>query len=132
MLSGGNRAARPRSSRRRRVPLYWLGPASTRRVGSLCAAPPPSTFRLVVRWAPQPPSPLGAQRRAHGDFRPPPSRVAGTFQLPSRRLLRQSRLRHQARFTCSGLGSLRRSFSPSADFCPPIGLPLDSPSTRQV
>jgi hypothetical protein len=39
---------------------------------------------------------------------------------------------HRAGFTCSSLGSLRRSFSPSADCCPPFGKPLGLPSLRQV
>jgi hypothetical protein len=46
---------RRRSSRRRRGPLDGLGPASTRRGGALCAAPPPAPCRSVVRWAPPPP-----------------------------------------------------------------------------
>jgi hypothetical protein len=41
-------------------------------------------------------------------------------------------LRHRSRFLRSGLGTLRRSLSPSADFCPPIGRPCGRPSTRQV
>ncbi len=76
--------------------------------------------------------PFDARALAHGDFRPPPSRVVGASQLPWLRLFRQSKPRHRAGFTCSGLGSVRRPLSPSADFCAPIGLPLDSPSTRQA
>jgi hypothetical protein len=86
----------------------------------------------VVRWAPRPPVPFDARHPAHGDCRPPPSWVAGVSQLAWRRLLRYTRLWHRGGFTCSGLGSLRRPFSPSADCCPPLGKPLSLPSLRQV
>jgi hypothetical protein len=76
--------------------------------------------------------PFGARHRAHGDFRLPPSQVVGTSQLSWQRLLRLTRLWHRAGFTCSGLGSLRRSLLPSADFCPPIEKPFSFPSTRQM
>ena len=81
---------------------------------------------------PRPPGPFEARQRAHGACRPPPARVVGASPLASRRLLRDTRWGPRAERPCSGLGSRRRSFWPSADGCPPFGTSLGLPSRRPV
>jgi hypothetical protein len=60
-----------------------------------------------------------------------PWRVSGANNIPTPRGY-STRAWHRAGFTGSGLGARRRSFSPSADFCPPIERPLGPPSPRQM
>jgi hypothetical protein len=130
--SGANPGVRRRASRRRPGLLAWLAPVSPRCGGALAAAPPPSRLRAVIRWAPRPPGPFDARHPAHGDCRPPPAWGAGVSPLAWRRLRRDPRWWPRIGVTCSGRGSRRRPFSPSADGCPPLGNPLSLPRLRPV
>jgi hypothetical protein len=118
--------------RRGPAPPEGLAPGFRRSYGALAAAPAPSPAGAVGRGLPFAPGPCAARPRAPGDGRPPPSRVLGASPRASRRRRRDPRVGPRAGVPGAGRGARRRSCSPPADGCPPVGTPRGRPSLRPV